>query len=208
MVLQQALKARAILHTETKPWRDRVLEARELLAEFGDAAPTTLAAQVRRALAEDSRRVHAHLAGLRDIEFSGTPGDCGFEQWRAWSTLQGLNAEEIPAAFELPPVGPAWNSIVSDLDPQSRYRAFEASTMMVMRKSLRRGSAWVDPSIGFQPRDSMLLAPEDWAGSKEQHLQILGLPAEAKAFLEPILAGVSVGLSALVEATDRESAQS
>ena len=205
MVLQQALKARAILHTETKPWRDRVLEARELLAEFGDAAPTTLAAQVRRALAEDSRRVHAHLAGLRDIEFSGTPGDCGFEQWRAWSTLQGLNADEIPAAFELPPVGPAWSSIVSDLDPQSHYRAFEASTMMAMRKSLRRGSTWVDHSIGFRARDSMLLAPEDWASSKEQRLQILGLPHDAKAYFEPILAGVSVGLSALAEAADRGS---
>ena len=203
VVLQQALKARAILHTETKPWRDRVLEARELLAELGDAAPTTFAAQVRRALAEDSRRVHAHLAGLRDIEFSGAAGDSGFEQWRAWSTLQGLNAQEIPDDFDLPPVGPAWSSIVSDLDPPSRYRAFEASTMMAMRKSLRRGSAWVDHSIGFRARDSMLLAPADWAGSKEQHLQILGLPAEAKAFLEPLLAGVSVGLSALAEAADR-----
>ncbi len=53
--------------------------------------------------------------------------------------------------------------------------------MMAMRKSLRRGSAWVDHSIGFRARDSMLLAPEDWAGGKEQHLQILGLPPMARA---------------------------
>ena len=54
----------------------------------------------------------------------------------------------------------------------------------------------------------MLLTPEDWAVSKEQRLEILGLPGEARAFLEPILAGVSVGLSALAEAADGEASRS
>jgi TnpA family transposase len=49
----------------------------------------------------------------------------------------------------------------------------------------------------------MLLADTDWTDSKEQHHQILGLPTAALAFLEPILAGVSVGLSALGEAAER-----
>jgi hypothetical protein len=140
---------------------------------------------------------------LRDIEFAGTPGDSGHEQWQAWSRLQALSTKEVPQDFELPPVGAAWTAIVSDLDPQSRYRAFEASTMMALRKSLRRGSAWVNHSIAFRARESMLLANDDWSSTKEQHHQILGLPAQALEFLEPILAGMSVGLSALAEAADR-----
>ena len=200
VMLQQALKAKAVLHEESKPWRDRVLEARALLDDIGEAGTNTFASQVRRALAEDNRRVHAHLAGLRDIEFAGAARDTGFEQWQAWERLQALNTTEVPQDFDLPPVGAAWNVIVSDLDPQSRYRAFEASTMMALRKSLRRGSAWVNHSITFRARESMLLADKDWATSKEQHHQILGLPMQAMAFLEPILAGLSVGLSALAEA--------
>ena len=203
VMLQQALKAKAVLHEESKPWRDRVLEARALLDDIGDAGTNTFASQVRRALAEDNRRVHAHLAGLRDIEFAGAAGDTGFEQWQAWERLQALNTTEVPQDFDLPPVGTAWNAIVSDLDPQSRYRAFEASTMMALRKSLRRGSAWVNHSITFRARESMLLADKDWATSKEQHHQILGLTMQAMAFLEPILAGMSVGLSALAEAAGR-----
>jgi TnpA family transposase len=201
--LQQALKAKSVLHDESKPWRDRVLEARALLQDVGEAGTSTFASQVRRALAEDNRRVHAHLAGLRDIEFAGAPGDPGHDQWQAWQRLQALGTKEIPQDFELPPVGAAWNTIVSDLDPQSRYRAFEASTMMALRKSLRRGSAWVNHSIGFRARESMLLAGADWSRTKELHHQILGLPDQAMAFLEPILAGVSVGLTALAEAAIR-----
>ena len=203
VMLQQALKAKAVLHEESKPWRDRVLEARALLDDIGEAGTSTFASQVRRALAEDNRRVHAHLAGLRDIEFAGAAGDAGYEQWQAWERLQAHNTKEVPQDFVLPPVGAAWNAIVSDLDPQSRYRAFEASTMMALRKSLRRGSAWVNHSITFRARESMLLADKDWATSKEQHHQILGLPMQAMAFLEPILAGMSVGLSALAEAAGR-----
>jgi TnpA family transposase len=202
-MLEQALKAKSVLHDESKPWRERVLEARALLDDIGEAGTSTFASQVRRALAEDNRRVHAHLAGLRDIEFAGASGDPGHDQWQAWQRLQALGTKEIPQDFELPPVGAAWNTIVSDLDPQSRYRAFEASTMMALRKSLRRGSAWVNHSISFRARESMLLAGADWSRTKELHHQILGLPDQAMAFLEPILAGVSVGLTALAEAAGR-----
>ena len=93
--------------------------------------------------------------------------------------------------------------IVSDLGPHFRYRVFEASAMMALRKSLRRGSTRVNHSITFRARESMLIADADWAVLNEQHHQILGLPNQAMAFLEPILAGVSVGLSALAEAVGR-----
>jgi TnpA family transposase len=202
-VLKQALKAKSVLQDESKPWRERVLEARALLDDIGEPGTGTFASQVRRALAEDNRRVHAHLAGLRDIEFAGAPGDPGHEQWQAWQRLQAHGSKEIPQDFDLPPVGAAWNMIVSDLDPQSRYRAFEASTMMALRQSLRRGSAWVNHSINFRARETMLLADADWSSSKELHHQILGLPHQAMSFLEPILAGMSVGLTALAEAASR-----
>ncbi|MEJ8852337.1 Tn3 family transposase [Variovorax rhizosphaerae] len=201
--LHQAVSAKKVLHDETKSWRDRVLEARALLDGISDASTCSFASQVRRALAEDSRRVHAHLAGLRDIDFAGAAGDRGHEQWKAWSQLHALNIKEVPPDFELPPVGVAWNAIVNDLDAQSRFRSFEASTMMALRKSLRRGSAWVNHSITFRARESLLIAESDWASTKEQHYQLLGLPMQAMEFLTPILAGMSVCLSALAEAAER-----
>ena len=80
--------------------------------------------------------------------------------------------------------------------------------MTVLRKSLQRGSAWVNHAISFRARarESMLMADTDWTDwshSKEFHHQILGLPDQARASLEPVLAGVSIGLTALTEAAGR-----
>jgi hypothetical protein len=36
-------------------------------------------------------------------------------------------------------------------------KAFEASTMMAVRKALRRGSMWLDHSLSYRDRDSMLI---------------------------------------------------
>ena len=63
-LIRSAVKAKAILSDDTKDWRERVVEARAALADIDDAAVSSFAAQVRRAFAEDSRRVHACLAGL------------------------------------------------------------------------------------------------------------------------------------------------
>lgn len=89
--LRSAVKAKAILADDTKDWRERVLEARCALADIDEATVGNFAAQVRRALAEDNRRVHACLAGLSDLDFAGAPDDRGFAQWQAWSRLHRGN---------------------------------------------------------------------------------------------------------------------
>ena len=103
-----------------------------------------------------------------------------YEQWQAWIALQAIGGWEIPPDFKLPAVGLAWSAIVTDLDPRSRYRAFAASTMMALRKSLRRGSVWVNHSIGHRSSQSMLLADAEWTRFREQHFQIFDLPASGQ----------------------------
>jgi hypothetical protein len=82
-LVQQAAKARAVLHGESNTWQARVIEARELRADLAETAGGSFVSQVRKALAEDSQRVHACLAALKDLEFSGREGDPGFESWKA-----------------------------------------------------------------------------------------------------------------------------
>jgi TnpA family transposase len=206
-LLRSVVRARAILADDTRDWRERVLEARAALADIDEANIGSFAGQVRRALAEDSRRVHACLAGLSGLDFSGAPEDRGFAQWQAWSRLQDSNAtgacEAFGAAVPTPPVGAAWSPLVHDLDPKSGYRAFEACALMSLRRSLRRGSVWVDHSIVFRDRKALLLGDDEWTARRDQHLQILGQPAHVKEFMAPILAGVSAGLYAVAEAVDR-----
>ncbi|TXC62164.1 hypothetical protein FSC37_22755 [Piscinibacter aquaticus] len=97
-VLKQALKAKSVLQDESKPWRERVLEARALLDDIGEAGTGTFASQVRRALAEDNRRVHAHLAGLRDLEFAGVPATPATSNGRPGSVCRRAAARRFRRA--------------------------------------------------------------------------------------------------------------
>ena len=187
-LVQQAAKARAVLHDESKTWQSRVIEARELLAELAETAGGSFVSQVRKALTEDGQRVHACLAALKDLEFGGREGDPGFEQWKAWAELQRHGATEIKEDAPIPDVGAAWHGLVRDLDPRSGFRAYEACTMMSLRKSLRGGSVWLDHSLSFRERDQMLIPRDEWERDKAQILAMLKLPATADEYLEPLLA--------------------
>ena len=148
-----------MLHDESKTWQTRVLEARQLLAELSESVTGSFASEVRRTLAEDAQRVHACLSSLKDLEFGGRAGDAALEQWRAWIGLQRRGVVELEPGAPFPDVGAAWHGLVHDLDPRSGFRAFEACTMMSVRKSLRRGSLWIDHSLSFRERDQMLIPP-------------------------------------------------
>jgi hypothetical protein len=202
-LIQQAAKARSVLHDESKTWQARVLEARDLLAELGEAASGSFVSLVRKALAEDSQRVHACLAALTDLDFGGRSGDPGFEQWKSWSDLQRQGVTELKEGVPLPDVGAAWHGLVRDLDPRSGFRAYEACTMMSLRKSLRRGSVWLDHSLSFRERDQMLIPPADWAVQRDEQVELLGMPKSAADFLEPLLANLMAGMSAVAEAQRR-----
>ena len=199
-LIQQAAKARSVLHDESKPWQARVLEARELLADLGDAASGSFVSLVRKALAEVSQRVHACLAALKDLDFGGRPGDPGFEQWKSWADLQRHGVTELKDGVPLPDVGAAWRGLVRDLDPRSGFRAYEACTMMSLRKSMRRGSVWLDHSLSFREREQLLIPPPDWAVQRDEQVELLGMPKSAAEFLEPSLANLMVGMSAVAEA--------
>ena len=202
-LIQQAAKARSVLHDESKTWQARVLEARDVLAELGEAAGGSFVSQVRKALAEDSQRVHAGLAALKDLDFGGRAGDPGFEQWKAWADLQRQGVTELKEGVPLPDVGAAWHGLVRDQDPRSGFRAFEACTMMSLRKSLRRGSVWLDHSLSFRERDQMLIPTADWAVQRDEQVELLGMPKSAAAFLEPLLANLMASMSAVAEAQRR-----
>lgn len=202
-LVQQAAKARSVLHDESKTWQARVIEARELLAELAEAAGGSFVSQVRKALAEGTRRVHACLAALKDLDFGGRTGDPGFEQWKAWAELQRQGATELKTDVQLPDVCAAWHGLVRHLDPRSGYRAYEACTMMSLRKSLRRGSVWLDHSLSFRERDQMLIPPAQWAAQRDEQVEVLGMPKSAAEFLEPLLANLVAGMSAVAEAQRR-----
>ncbi|WP_157270902.1 Tn3 family transposase, partial [Azohydromonas aeria] len=198
--LRQAALAKAVLHDSTKSWEERVLQAQALLATVGDAVPVSFAARVRKALAEDSTRVHTCLDVLSGLEFQGGPKDAGFAQWQAWTALRARPGHKDVGRDELPDVGAAWSSLVHNPDRKAGWWAFEASTMLALRRSLRRGSVWIDHSLSFQGREQLLIPPLQWALQQREHVELLGVQGSFDALLMPLVAAIHAGMQALVEA--------
>jgi TnpA family transposase len=204
-LLAQAVQLKIVLHDDTKGWQERVLEAQRLLCGIDAAGGTsaTFASRVRMALAQDPQRVHACLAALDDLDFQGQATDAGFVQWQAWRGLRQRNADERVAPGALPDVGPAWQPLVIKSDPKVAWQAFEASTMMALRRSVRRGSVWVDHSMSFHERDQMLIPPQQWALHRKAFINQLGLPETAAEFIKPLIATLVAGLWGVVGAVRR-----
>ena len=72
--------------------------------------------------------------------------------------------------------------------------------MMSMRKSLRSGKLWIDHSLSFRERDQVLIPSDEWARDRDRLLATLGLGSSADRLLDPLLANLKAGLSAVAEA--------
>jgi hypothetical protein len=65
--------------------------------------------------------------------------------------------------------------------------------MMSLRKSLRRGSVWIDHSMRFRDREQMLIPAKEWERDRAKYLALLGLPATADTFIEQLLDTLRAG---------------
>ncbi|NJK42580.1 MAG: transposase, partial [Aquincola sp.] len=97
-----------------------------------------------------------------------------------------------------------WQTLVSDTDRARALRAFEASTMMSVRRGLRSGRLWVEHSFSFNDQAKQLIPADEWSQHRSHFVSLIGLPQRAEDFLEPLLANIGVGLAAIAEARRQE----
>jgi hypothetical protein len=75
--------------------------------------------------------------------------------------------------------------------------------MMALRRSVRRGSVWVDHSLSFRERDQMLIAPDEWAQHRKELIAQLGVPESAYDFVRPLINTLVAGMWGVVGACRR-----
>lgn len=199
-VRQRVLKVREVLRDKEQRSDVRCREADRLLTEIIEGTAGSFASRVRQVLAGDGQRVQAFLAGMEGLAFGGAADDAGFKHWSTWRELRGLGAPEFPAGFAVPEVGDAWRDLVHDEDRKRGLQAFAACTMMAMRKSLRSGKLWIDHSLSFRERDQVLIPADEWARERDKLIATLGFGSSADSLLDPLLANLKAGLSAVAEA--------
>ena len=88
-------------------------------------------------------------------------------------------------------------------DRERAMRAFEAETLLNLRKGFRRGSCRVDYSNPFPDRDHLLIPAADWEKQKRRHYGLLRLPTNVDDYLNPLIKAAEQGLKAVASALRR-----
>lgn len=179
--------------------RERMAAVEIVIDALGDLAPNSHAAVVRKALIDDSLRVHGLLTSLNGIEFKSHGKDMGLKQITALRELYAEGKSELPADIDVP-VSSIWRDAVDDEDRTRAFKALEASAMMALSKGMRSGAVWVDHTFSFRERDEMWIPKDEWERDRQRHLANLGLPSTADEFLAPQLKLLDAGIKAVAEA--------
>ena len=190
---RQVAEIRNVVKDKNRPVQERMDAIEFLVDALGDLTVEPRAAQLRKALIEDSSRVHSLLKSLSEIDFKSHGKDPALLQLNVWRELQSQGLKQLPPEADIP-VHKVWRDLVDNPDREQAFRALEASVLLGLRRNLRRGSVWVDHTFSFRERDEMLIPPEEWERERERYLKILKLPKTPDKFLDRQLKLLRKGL--------------
>ena len=146
-----------------------------------DAAPTK-AAEIRRELSSDAAQLAAILA-------------------EALATLDRIPAEPgagLPDGASQP-FGPTWAGLIDQPDRAAALQSYRAATVLLLKRSLRNGSASVEHSLDHRAPADRLIPAQTWTQEHDRLIRV-DVPASAQAYLRTLEAALEAGLAALDEA--------
>jgi TnpA family transposase len=194
------VSVKELVEDSSRTPEQRLEGIKDIVDALGDLSPKSHAAVVRAALIEE-KRIRSLLKAVSGMEFRGRPNEPVLRQLEIVRSLHAAESRTLPTDIEIP-VSKVWKEAVHGEDRERALRALEASTILGLRRSLRRGSIWIDHSLSFREQEQMLIPRDEWERDKARYLSALGVSADADTFLTPLLEHVKAGLAALREAKE------
>nr|WP_255326040.1 Tn3 family transposase [Sphingobium sp. 15-1] len=157
--------------------------------------PRSRVAAVRAELAAQERQVTETLAALAEFELdtSANPNLSA-----AIGTLAKAPSEL--AAGTGNPFGSTWRDLLVSQDRKAALGAFNAATLLLVKRSLRNGQASCGASIEHRSPEDRLLPAQLWRRSHKLLSRSLSLPGGPERMLSRIRAQLGISLEALAEA--------
>jgi TnpA family transposase len=196
------VEIQAVIADTSQSADDKLAAIRASILERCPHVPGTAAARVREALSTDTGSVRSLLHQLRELPFDGRDHESSIAQWRVLQGFYDQKIAELPKQTGVA-VRRSWSSLIHGEDRAKAFRAFEASTLLSLRTSLRRGSVWIAHSEAFRYREAMLISPVNWKTHRDQYVRLLHHSDDVNSFLATLRTTLQAGLAALAEAVAR-----
>jgi TnpA family transposase len=159
------------------------------------------AAAIRGQLSEHARQVRPLLKTLVGLAFEGegdTPLLLALSRLRA---LYASRSRQLPDDIDVS-FAAQWAELIDGIDRQRALRAFEAMTLLALRKALRHGAVWVAHSLAYRRRKALLISEADWETQRRRWSTRLGIPMQAASYTPQLLTNLEAGLVSLAEAVE------
>jgi len=199
--LRQALRAmQRVLSDPTIP--DGAL--RPALVACMPAAHTLFpsrAAAIRGQLSTHARQVRPLLKTLVGLAFDGEAESSLLLALARLRESYVHQARQLPADIDAR-LAPRWAALIEGVDRQRALRAFEAATLLALRKALRNGTVWVGHSLAYRQRNALLIPDAEWATQRRRWYTHLGVPMQGTSYTPQLLATLEAGLTSLAEAVE------
>lgn len=169
------------------------------IKDHQERKPPTHAQLIRAKLIDEVTPVRALLKTLTDLPWAATDNH---PVMAAMTLLQGLyaqNQRQLPADISLE-FGSVWNAAVKDDNRERAFKALEVATLSGVHRALRNGSVWIEHSLAFRGRERLFIPEKRWENEHRAHYGRLGLPLDAKAFLDPMIERAKSGIAAVARA--------
>jgi TnpA family transposase len=163
--------------------------------------PPNRAAAIRSQMIENGASVRSLMHTIVGLPFRFDEDHVLSQSFGILKSLYETRQTHLPQNIANP-YAPCWQALIETDDRKSALCAYEIATLLLLRKSLRNGSVWMDHSFCYRNRDRIFVPNEIWQQRKLHYYQRLSVPLHAKNYLEPLLDSLQASLNALSEAVD------
>ncbi len=177
---------RGSLVRELTPFRDR---------------PRTRTVEIREQLVAEPQALRTVLSAIIGLPISTASEHPLSSAFPLLHHLYASKARELPVDVSSP-FSAIWDPFLSNMDRRSALSAYEAATLLLLRRSLRNGSAWIDHSLSYRRQDALFIPPKQWEIQRSQHYRRLHIPQKVDKFLTPLQGTLNVSLYALAMAVE------
>lgn len=178
-------------------FRERV---RSAVTPLADEAMGNRSAAIRKELSGQSATIRPLIKQIMSVPLdvpAGHPLATALPTLRA---VYSSEARSLPAGAANP-FPKVWSALIDSAGtPAAALGAFEAATLMMLKRSLRNGSASTRQSLSYRGPEDVLIPTAVWNRERERLIRELGLPGSIEAFVAGLHDMLLVSLRSLADA--------
>jgi TnpA family transposase len=174
-------------------------QVRELLAPFAVDEPPNKVTAIRMELANDHVQLRAILGAAGRIDVVPEDDHVLHDAFRVVDDTHDNLRDALPR-MEENPFGTSWDGLISQADRGAAYRSYVAATTMLLKRSLKNGSAAIDHSLGHKSPADRMIPKAEWDEDCRRLIGALGVDQSSTIELSKITALLEARLSDLSEA--------